>query len=183
MGILRKTGAILKFGAFFLPATVAVGGLATLLGLQISSYSKAKNSAEKFTETAQFQEIKEEQVAKIDEKKDLMTDEEYDELIKHVDSDGFLNEALASNFIEDDEIRNLYRQAKKEDSISIYFLIPFFTGSLASLAYATDTFREFWHIKDNMKDSPEDEEKKRRKKELRRREKEEKLYSEEVIER
>ena len=126
MGALRKTGAVLKFITVLLPAATTLGGLSTFVGLHISSMVKYDNATSQFSETAQFQDIKNEQIAKIDAKKDFITSEEYDTLIKNVESNGFLNEAMEVNYIEDENIRNLYKQGKKEDETALYFCIPLF---------------------------------------------------------
>lgn len=182
MGILRKTVAILKFAAFFLPGISTVGGISTLIGLEISAGLKNNKAEKQFNQTEQFAEIKENQIAKIDEKKDRMTDKEYSNIMSHIESNEFLKETMASNFIEDDNIRNLYNQALKENSISIYFLIPFFIGGVSSLLYLFDDFRDFLDISYNMVEPYFVREEKTKKKELKRREREERLYSEEVIE-
>lgn len=188
MSFLRKAGAILKLPIFFLPGLALAGGLASLIGLSISSNVKMDKAEKLFEETAQYEELKDELISNIEERRELMTEEEYETLKENIDSKGYWKEAMTVNYLEDDEVRALYNKSNYESDISIYFFIPLGAGLISSFAYATDDFIDFLDIKHNWSDDPYSDaekqarrERKREQKNIKRLKKEEKYYTEEVI--
>ena len=188
--IKTKVTAILKLALFLLPAATTLSGLGAAIGLSGVSTTLGNDAKEQFMASEQFQEIQQGKIGKLDEQlaTGSISQDEYDSVIKYIESEDFASSEMKANVIEDKQIRDLIAKSKEKESLATYMLIPFSVGMLASLWYLSENFRDFVSVRENMQDSYWEIEKKERKKAEKERKKKEREfekkareYTEEVL--
>ena len=105
--ISKKITAILKLGLALLPAATALGGLGTIIGMSVKESSENDMAVDLYAQTEDFIAEKEGklQLAKQAFDNGEISEEEFENLTDHLNSKEFIQSALKSNVIRDEEVK------------------------------------------------------------------------------